>query len=87
MDAVFVGQFIGKNTVGSVAVAYIVILINQGVFALIGTDIHSTFDCTWQKKLVFAFQRALSVTFYFNGRPVLYFIGARGEILDLVATQ
>ncbi len=97
MDAVFVGQFVGKEGVGAVAVVYSVVLVNQAISTLIGIGSMSMLSRAIGKKDEKTSRRilgnlvltvtipsaVLSVVSFLYARPIVAFFGGSDIMLDL----
>lgn len=97
VDAIFVGQLVSSAGVGAITMAYNVVLINQAIMGLFATGAMSllsramgekdqeTIDKLFGNVLigVGVLSILLSLIVYVNAQPILYFIGARDEILAL----
>ncbi|MEZ4884745.1 MAG: MATE family efflux transporter [Chitinophagales bacterium] len=97
VDAIFVGQFIGKEAVAAISLAFPLTMITNGFSAMIGVGASSLLsiaigsdDETTQKK-IFGTLTALSVIvstvlsllgIYF-ARDLIAFLGGKGEILEM----
>lgn len=97
MDAVFVGQMVGKEAMGAVSVAYPFTLMNNGVATLVGIGSASLLSRAIGKKdkftvdkimgnliaLVLLLSLVVSVVGIAFTRQIVAISGARGEILEL----
>lgn len=97
MDAVFVGQMIGKEAMGAVSVAYPFTLMNNGVATLVGIGSASLLSRAIGKKdkftvdkimgnliaLILLLSLVVSVVGIAFTRQIVAISGARGEILEL----
>ncbi len=97
MDAIFVGQFIGKEAVAAVALAYVVVLFNQTIIALIGSGLVSILSIAIGKKDQKTIDKllgtmivgvtiiggVLSLIVYMNADWIMNFIGGRELIHQL----
>lgn len=94
MDAIFVGQLIGKNAVGAVALVYSVLLINQGILLLVGSGSMALLSLSIGKKdlktinkllgnmivVIFLASGLYSLIVYFTAHLILPLIGGEGEV-------
>lgn len=97
MDAVFVGQLIGKEAVGAVALVYSVLAFNQGLLLLIGSGSMSILSIAMGKKdyetidkllgnmivSIFIISGIYSIIVYMNAEWIVSFIGGEGLIAEL----
>lgn len=97
MDAVFVGQMVGKEAMGAVSVAYPFTLMNNGVATLVGIGSASLLSRAIGKKdkftvdkimgnliaLILLLSLVVSVVGIAFTRQIVAISGARGEILEL----
>ncbi|MCD5406947.1 MAG: MATE family efflux transporter [Desulfotomaculum sp.] len=97
MDAVFVGQLIGKEAVGAVALAYIVVLVNQGILMLVGSGSMSLLSIAIGAKdqktidkllgnmavITVMLSGIFAVIVYTNADWIMYFVGGRGLVHEL----
>ena len=97
MDAIFVGQFIGKEAVGAVALVYSVVILNLGLCLLIGSGSMSMMSIAMGRKdqatidkllgniitSIFILSGAFSIVVYFNVEWIVSFIGGDGLVGEL----
>ena len=97
VDAIYIGQFIGKDGVGAVSLVYSVVLFNQAILILIGLGSMSLLsrsigernERTIRKLLgnltltVSILSLVFSVLIFSFTRPIVGFLGGRESILDL----
>ncbi len=97
MDAVFVGQLIGKEAVGAVALVFSVVAFNQGILLLVGSGSMSMLSIALGKKdhetidkllgnmivSIFIMSGIYSVFVYYNTEWIVSFIGGAGLIAEL----
>lgn len=97
VDAIFVGQFVGAAGVGAITMGYNLTLVNQAILTLFATGAMSLLSRAIGKKdqktidklfgnvfiSVAVFSVILTIVVYNFASPILQFLGAKGEILDL----
>jgi putative MATE family efflux protein len=97
MDSIFVGQFVGKDGVGAIAIVYSIVLLNQAISTLIGVGSMSLLSRAIGEDNEPVIRRILgnlvlfslipsamlSAVSYLFARPIVAFFGGKGEILEL----
>ncbi|QOR36163.1 MATE family efflux transporter [Clostridium sp. 'deep sea'] len=97
VDAIFVGQFVGADGVGAITMGYNIVLLNQAILSLFATGAMSllsramgekdqkTIDKLFGNVLISVAVLSVILTFfvYVFASPLLQFLGAKGEILEL----
>lgn len=100
VDGIFIGQWVGTNGMGAVALVFPITLINNGVSSLVGVGASSILSRAIGNKNKEKINHLLTNIFVISmvittilfvlaqlfAREFLWFLGGRGEILDLAET-
>ena len=93
-DAIFVGQLVGEDAVGAVALLYSVVLFNQGILTLVGGGSMSLLSIAVGKKdqdtidkllgnlvaFILVASGIFTIVTYIFSDEIVTFIGGRGEV-------
>lgn len=94
VDAIFVGQLVGKAGVGAIALVYSVVLVNQSILTLIGSGTMSVLSISMGQKnqktidkllgnLIISIligSGLLTIVVFFNIDSIVSFIGGQNEV-------
>jgi putative MATE family efflux protein len=96
VDAIFVGQWVGKEGLAAISIVYPLTLINAGIYAFMGMGSASLLSrsigaedketisriLSGNTLFVFLFSAVVTVCGFLFAEPLVYFMGGRGQILS-----
>ena len=97
VDAIFIGQFVSKEGLGAITLAYTIVLINQSITTLFGNGAMSVLSRAIGKNdsnkiekiagnvliLTFLFSFILTIIVNVYAKNIISFLGGKNEILNL----